>query len=300
MPMTTRAQSTSDPIAGKQNEQSEQTDMSMLLKNISQKLEKLDSIDKTTREIKSQVDTQTGLIAALTSRITELEDDVSKKQEAIERLQFDNSNKDDQIAKLSTSVNELEFKIDALEQYSKRENLVITGLRIEPFATAVKTGINDGGDETNESEDAAANQLTESLGNRVNPRDKSIMSQNFADFARARLGIGLMTREILDIHPLGRKDANGHTDKRPIIVRFNNRQLRDQVYRARTKLKGTRMFINEQLTPRNAEIAKAARDLKSKRLVRNTWTKNCQVLVQLNDGNTVMARSISHLNEIVK
>ena len=72
MPTTTRAKSTSE-MAGKPSEQS---DMAEFLKDISEKLEKLDDIDKTTREIKSQVDTQTGLIAALTSRITELEEDV--------------------------------------------------------------------------------------------------------------------------------------------------------------------------------------------------------------------------------
>ena len=146
---------------------------------------------------------------------------------------------------------------------------------------------------------AANDQAATSPGNRISPRDKSIMTQNFADFARARLGMGLLTREILDIHPLGRKDSNAHTDKRPIIVRFNNRQLRDQVYRARTRLRGSRIFINEQLTQRNAEIARAARDLKAKRLIRNTWTKNCQIYVQLNDGHTVMAKSMNHLNELV-
>ena len=202
MPTTTRAKSTSE-MAGKPSEQS---DMAEFLKDISQKLEKLDDIDKTTREIKSQVDTQTGLIAALTSRITELEEDVSKKQEAIERLQFDNSNKDDQIANLTTSVNDLEVKLDSLEQYSKRENLVITGLHmVESFAGVVRRSSEDGRDENSESAEqnttAANDQAATSPGNRISPRDKSIMTQNFADFARARLGMGLLTREILDIHP---------------------------------------------------------------------------------------------------
>lgn len=48
------------------------------------------------------------------------------------------------------------------------------------------------------------------------------------------------------------------------------------------KLKGTRVYVNEHLTKRNAEIARQARILKKEKRIQDAWTRNCRVMIRLN------------------
>ena len=91
----------------------------------------------------------------------------------------------------------------------------------------------------------------------------------------------------------------------PIIVRFIRRRDRDTVYRARMALKAfnqsraanNRIFINEDLSPRNREIFSTAWRMKSSRALDGVWTSNCQVLVKKN-GSTHRVTSFAQLNSL--
>ena len=64
--------------------------------------------------------------------------------------------------------------------------------------------------------------------------------------------------EILAIHKL-RKRRDGI---KPVLVKFSNNSAKVQIMKARKKLKGTEIYINDRLTQRNAELEKKARMLK--------------------------------------
>ena len=50
-------------------------------------------------------------------------------------------------------------------------------------------------------------------------------------------------------------------------------------------MKGTDVYINEHLTALNSAIAAKARELRYKKKIKGTWTRNCKVFVRTN-GDT--------------
>ena len=89
-------------------------------------------------------------------------------------------------------------------------------------------------------------------------------------------------------HRLGRKnDGPGRLRTRPIIVRFTKEKIRDDVYRARTRLKvhnhehkERQIFVNEDLTSRRSKLAYETRQMKSSKKITDCWTYNGKVLVK--------------------
>lgn len=56
------------------------------------------------------------------------------------------------------------------------------------------------------------------------------------------------------------------------------------------KLKGTNVYMNEHLTKENAEIARAAQHLQKQNKIKATWTRNCKVLIRLNEATPEEAK----------
>ena len=54
----------------------------------------------------------------------------------------------------------------------------------------------------------------------------------------------------------------------------------NEVMMGRKKLKGTRIYVNEQLTKKNAALFKKARDLKKQATIDSTWTYNGKVFLK--------------------
>ena len=107
------------------------------------------------------------------------------------------NNKDTRINELEQNVHTLESAIDCQEQYSRRQNLRINGIQ-----------------ETGESED-----VTTTVLNLVNTT-MAIKPQ-------------LQHHIIVKCHRLGPKvDRRGDQQTRPIIVKFSNESIRDDVLRA--------------------------------------------------------------------
>ena len=74
---------------------------------------------------------------------------------------------------------------------------------------------------------------------------------------------------------------------RPIIVRFQSQRLRDEVYRARTKLKDynqqrrdAQIVINDDLTARRSKLAYDARQLKKAKKITDCWTSYGKILIK--------------------
>ena len=82
-------------------------------------------------------------------------------------------------------------------------------------------------------------------------------------------------------------DNDGRPRTRAIIVRFRSERVRDEVFRARTKLKShnaerrtDKIFINDDLTPRRAKLSFDARASKRANKITDCWTAYGRVMIK--------------------
>ena len=142
-------------------------------------------------------------------------------------------------------------KIDALEAYTRADNLIIVGLSSTSYADAASAG------ESYHISNAESSVMTE----------KAVL-----DFCQNKLDISIVTQDISIAHCL-KKSANS-TEAPPVIVTFTTRKVRDAVIAARRRLKGSSppIFINEDLTKRSADLSRPARALVKNKTITSTWT----------------------------
>lgn len=171
--------------------------------------------------------------------------------EEVKQLRLLNIEKDKRIA-------ELERRVDDLEQYSRINDLIITGIPIKPrsYARAVAA---DEGDELGE-------------------REVRSVEQQVAAFLQSK-GVELDRERIEACHPLPRRK---NTDRpAAVILRFVNRKDKMALLKQGRKLKGTNVYINEHLTKKNADMARKARYLKKQGKIQHTWVTNGQIYIKL-------------------
>ena len=96
----------------------------------------------------------------------------------------------------------------------------------------------------------------------------------------------------LDIEACHRVPSKRKDNKKPLIVRFVNRKIRDNVFKARTKLKsrkdGGKIYINEHLSPHNRYLFNLALKRKKEKGYRFLWTKNGTVFLKEDEGSEVL------------
>lgn len=83
--------------------------------------------------------------------------------------------------------------------------------------------------------------------------------------------LGLLVTEA-DISTAYRLARSGKENFRPIIAKFNSIKVRNFVYRSRTHLRKTSIFVNEHLSPVNAQIYTRARNLVKEGETSSSWT----------------------------
>lgn len=202
---------------------------------------------------------------------------VSKQQKTIidlmseiKELKKQNEEKDKRIASL-------ECRVADMEQYSRMNDIVVSGLETRPrsYARAV---------------------TTTGSGELIDP-DMDSVEQQVTAFFHSK-GLSISKTDIEACHPLPRKNKN---DKPAIIIRFTNRKNKNALLRQGKKLRGTDVYVNEHLTKKNADIARKARFLRKQRKIQSTWTTNCKVFIKLNgspeEAKVLSVRFIEELNK---
>ena len=116
--------------------------------------------------------------------------------------------------RLNEAVSKLQIDLDDLEQYSRRNCLLIHGLEEE---------------------------------------DNENTTKKVLKVFKNKLGLStdLSESDITRSHRLGKKSSN---KTRPIIAKFISYQPRSEVYRNKKKLKGTKLTITENLTKRRVSL----------------------------------------------
>lgn len=186
----------------------------------------------------------------------------------IKDLQILNAEKDKKIAVL-------ESRVADLEQYTRINDLIISGLETRPrsYARAV----------------AATVEPTEA--------DFDSIEQQVITFLDSK-GIAVNSCDIEACHPLPR---NNKSEKPSIIIRFVNRKHKMALLRQGRKLRGTNVYINEHLTKKNSDIARQARVLRKHNKIQSTWTANCKIFIKLKgtpeEAKVLVIRDITELDK---
>lgn len=191
-------------------------------------------------------------LEGLTAAVRELKSDNARQAKQYDILALDNVN-------LQKLVSEQSRRLNELETYSRRENLIIRGLPESSFA------------------ESATASSTSSAADNVAEDSSSAIERSVVLFCRNKLNIDLKESDISSAHRLkkGIKD-----DTRPLIVRFVNRSVRDKVMRAKKVLRsdtGTRIFITDHLTHSASALFFEARSLVRAKKIESTWTINGRV-----------------------
>ena len=141
-------------------------------------------------------------------------------------------------------------RLDALESYTRVDNLIIKGLT-ESVA-----------------EDPSGSSQSDLES------DDNLLAR-VVDLFESKLHVPTSPSDISVVHrlPKGRYDRT-----RPVIVRFSNRRVRDKIYAARYCLSTINrtaqmpIYINEQLSRKNDELFAECRKLWKSKVIGGTWT----------------------------
>lgn len=166
--------------------------------------------------------------------------------EEVKALHFQNAEKEKRIT-------HLENRVADLEQYTRMNDVIVTGLQVKPRSYARVVNNNSGGEH--------------------DELDMRSREEQVAAFLESK-GIHLDTDNMEACHPLSRRSA---TDKPAVILRFINRKHKMTPLKQGKKLKGANVFMNDHLTKNKAEIARRAQYVKKLRKIANTWTVDIQL-----------------------
>ena len=175
------------------------------------------------------------------------------------------SEKDAELTRLRNVIRDQQMMLDDLEQHGRRDSLRITGVPENP---------------EHDNTDEAILKISEEIkcDPKVEPRDIAVS------------------------HRVG-KSTEGRP--RQILVKFATRNVRERVFKARTKLKNVNkreennmkanIYVNEDLTRFRAGLAKEARSLKTNGKISDTWTMYGKILVKDSFGHVKVINRLEEL-----
>ena len=172
---------------------------------------------------------------------------------------------------VTNELDQVKQDLDNLEQYIRRECLEIRGVPI--------------------AKDEDTNDIVKKVGNLVN--------------------VNIDNEDISVSHRLPSKNEKNNNQDPSVIVRFVRRDLRDALYKARTKLRfktthdlgitrhsPEKIFITESLTRRNKDLLSRCLQKKKDLNFKFLWTKYGRILMRKDGSSPVIA--ISTVKDIEK
>ena len=168
------------------------------------------------------------------------------------------------------TISNLLNKIDEIEQYSRRNCLLMNGIK--------------------EADPPKEN---------VSQETSEVSTQENTDIAilllfNEKLGVDVHIKDIDRRHRIGRQKQKNKDTPRPIIVKFSNYNTRQWVFQARRKLKGTQISIVENLTSKRVAILSKARN---KFGVRNVWSLDGRIFAVV-EGVKTRIDSIEQIDRL--
>ena len=203
-------------------------------------------------------------------KVLQKQTDIQKLILHIDELKEENTRMKAEMQNKDKRIKELEIKTDSLEQYTRSEDFIISGLKTThlSYANATKQNL--------------PTQLE------IQEDDQSLEAQ-VVTFLSTK-GVHIKSDEISACHPLkGKKKVND------IVVRVVNRKTKARILKNVKKdraLQGTNVYISEHLTRKNQEIAAICRRLRKKDKISATWVKNGKIFLKTKDKRPEDERTI--------
>ena len=211
-----------------------------------------------------------------------LEEKIETVLTELKNLQREHKQLQDYSKKQSEMIKQLEARVEDLDQQTRLNEVIITGIKIKPrsYAKALTNG-RAGEHESGQDEE-----------------DIKTVEKQVADFMESK-DIEMDFNNVEYCHLMPWKGASGG---KVVKLRFTNRKHKIALLKQGPKLKGTMVFFNENLTKKNAEMAKKARELKKAGKIKSTWTANCKILIRTNgetpeEMKTVLVKSMEDLDK---
>ena len=102
-------------------------------------------------------------------------------------------------------------------------------------------------------------------------------AEQMLGFVNETMNVRMDIHDIVACHEL---PARNNDTVKPVIVCLLNSAVKRDLMMARKNLKGSRIYVNEQLTKKNAGLFKKARELRRNGVIDGTWTYNGRVFVK--------------------
>ena len=269
---------------------------SVIISSVERCLDKQNVIDKLVQSVEKCFESKFAVIA---TKISALENENIRANERIGDLILTNKGLSDDVALLKK-------RVEMMEAHSKKDNLIIHGLKVRSYAEAASSS----GRASHDGSGTRHDESGSDAGDEVVPNHMDTQ-QAVIDFCRKELHVDVTERDISAAHrlkpPRGGRPGRGSSDgspaqpqPTPVIVRFTSRRVRDVVFTARKKLKKSscRVFINEHLTPEAASLFKCSRDLVKGKKIASTWTFGGQVYIRLSDDPLSRPKLVSTLQDL--
>ena len=185
-----------------------------------------------------------------------------------------------EINKLNRDLSVANLKLNQLETYTRRDNLIITGLPLVNAAEAVTIPT------LNESQQTIIREHATSTENAV------------LNLLQSQLQLNISASDISVAHRLKRNPKISGPPS--VIVRFSTRKARDAVHAARSKLRQCvdPIFINEDLTMATADLFSQARKLVKNKQIFKAWTNNGDVYIKESDSVASKPKIIRSPNDL--
>ena len=248
---------------------------------------------------------QKAIDAALSVLRTELDKVFTEMNQRID-------NHSDEIVLLKNENAELHKRLNAVESYSRVDNLLFCGLP-ESYASVSKAPLGpitrSSATLRPDSDQSGSNKdIDHSGGDMMLSADQSLQSESqestllaVINYCQNNLNIEVTPNDISAVHRL----PKGKYDRvRPVIVRFSNRRVRDQIFAARRRMRPSRtesssiVYVNEHLSKTNEQLFSKCRMMYKNKQVARVWTWHGTVCVKRNDSRIVKVLSMDDLSNL--
>lgn len=199
--------------------------------------------------------------------------EANKRIDALEKklnnAELDNAALRDSLKGLNARIDSANSVNDDLEQYMRGDNLLLHGVPLPA----------DG------SKEGDVSQLVVDVLN-TNLSGVSLKKEHISTAHR------IAANRQVSSSNASSNAASSSTSRPPaIIIRFCQRDMRNNLIQNRRQLKGKSVSLTEQLTPRRAQLLKKANDLVSRRIVQSAWSHDGKILVKSFNNRTLLISS---------
>ena len=239
--------------------------------------EKLNFVYKHVAELTFYARERAKDIASLKAENVEQGRKIQTLEQKIETLEQKTDN-----AENNNKIRSLEQKIESLEQYTRRDDVIVSGFRPNElsYSRVVAESTSD------EKNDTAPTNVQVAL------EDQLIDFLNKND-------IPLRKSDVSACHTLGPRVKG---KPQAVVLRLVSRKTKTMLLTKARNLRDSksqgRVYINEHLSKKTSEIARAARQLRKEAKIVSTWTRNCSVFIKVQDGVNEKVMKIQDIAEL--